>query len=120
MGLGEASIHQSFFVCVTESDRGALIEYGKSQGSSDEGDVHLSFTDSAKGNSKPLNVRFYAFGIEDAPVKIMDAHLLSRKLTRTACKGETWEDPPTGLCTQECHSACDPLAGRKIVQRQGL
>jgi len=111
VGLGEASIHQSFFVCVTESDRGALIEYGKSQGSSDEGDVHLSFTDSAKGNSKPLNVRFYAFGIEDAPVKIMDAHLLSRELTRTACKGETWEDPPTGLCTQECHSACDPLAG---------
>lgn len=27
------------------------------------------------------------------------------------CRGVTWEDNPTSLCTQECDLTCDPLAG---------
>ena len=101
---------------MTESDDAVLIEYGKSEGSSDEGEVFLSFTDGTTGSgehaSKPLRVRFYAFGIEDLPAKIMDAHLLSRGLTLVTCKGKTYLDLPTSLCTDQCHETCDPLAGK--------
>lgn len=90
------------------------IEYGKSQGSSNAGDVFLSFGDVAQnGTDPPLRVQFYAFGIEDVPAKIMDAHLLLRKLTEVTCKGITREDNPTGLCAEhECHLNCDPTAGK--------
>ncbi|XP_078358434.1 uncharacterized protein LOC144643147 isoform X2 [Oculina patagonica] len=112
VGIGTKSVHQSYFVCVTEEPNKAVrIEYGKSPGSSDAGDVFLSFGDVEKEGSKPLSVRFYAFGIEDVPVKIMDAHLLQRQLTETSCKGETREDHPTGLCAEKCHITCDPTAG---------
>ena len=98
------------------SDDAALIECGKSPGSSDEGEVFLSFTDETSGTgedvSKSLRARFYAFGIEDVPAKIMDAHLLSRSLTKATCKGKTWLDLPTSLCTDQCHETCDPLAGK--------
>lgn len=80
--------------------------------------MFLAYTDSGKDDTKPLNVRFYAFGVEEDPAKIMDAHLLSRKLTRIKCKGKTWEDNPTGLCSQECHITCDPLAGEKLLWQQ--
>ncbi|XP_068693345.1 uncharacterized protein [Montipora foliosa] len=111
VGIGAVSIHQSYFVCLRESNKAVRIEYGKSQGSSDAGDVFLSFGDVVERDSKPLSVRFYGFGIEDLPAKIMDAHLLSRRLTETICKGKTREDNPTGLCVEECHLTCDPTAG---------
>lgn len=98
-----------------EPNKAVRIEYGKSLGSSDAGDVFLSFGDVAKENSEPLSVRFYAFGIQDVPVKIMDAHLLMRRLTKTSCKGETREDHPTGLCAEKCHISCDPTAGKTII-----
>ncbi len=105
-----------------EPNKAVRIEYGKSPGGSDAGDVFLSFGDVAKDNSgaknddpKILSVRFYAFGVEDVPVKIMDAHLLMRKLTKTSCKGETREDHPTGMCAEKCHITCDPTAGKTIM-----
>ena len=112
VGIGTESIHQSYFVCVTESKEAVRIEYGKSQGSSDAGDVYLSFGDVSEDGSDPPRVQFYAFGIEDVPAKIMDAHLLPRKLTDAGCKGSTREDNPTGLCAEQCHLNCDPTAGK--------
>ena len=82
VGLGEASIHQSFFVCVTEWNKGVLIEYGKSQGSSDEGDVFLAYTDSEKGDSKPLNVRFYAFFFRESSGKDNGRSFIVKKVNQ--------------------------------------
>ena len=117
VGIGTKSIHQSYFVCVTEEPNKAVrLEYGKSPGSSDAGDVFLSFGDVEKDGNKLLGVRFYAFGIDENSLKIMDAHLLKRKLTKTSCKGETKEDHPTGLCREPCHRTCDPTAGKTTTQ----
>ena len=81
--------------------------------SSDAGAVFLSFGDVAEnGSDPPPSVQFYAFGIENDPAKIMDAHLLSRKLTEATCKGRTRVDNPTGLCAEPCHVNCDPTAGK--------
>ena len=59
----------------------------------------------------PINARFYAFGNDENPAKIMDPHLVSRRLTTTECKGDTVKDRETNLCVHECHKDCDPLAG---------
>ena len=59
----------------------------------------------------PINARFYAFGNDEKPAKIMDAHLVSRRLTIAECKGDTVKDMETDLCVQKCHKDCDPLAG---------
>lgn len=59
----------------------------------------------------PINARFYAFGNDENPAKIMDAHLVSRGLTTAECKGDTVKDMETNLCVHECHKDCDPLAG---------
>lgn len=59
----------------------------------------------------PINARFYAFGNDQNPAKVMDAHLVSRQLTRAECKGDTVRDMETNLCVQKCHKDCDPLAG---------
>ena len=76
--------------------------------------MFLSFGDVAEDESdSTLSVHFYAFGIEDVPAKIMDAHLLPRKLTEATCKGKTRMDNPTGLCAEQCHLNCDPTAGKK-------
>ncbi|KAJ7356389.1 hypothetical protein OS493_025500 [Desmophyllum pertusum] len=109
--LGDASLYQSYFVCVTESDKGTLIEYGKSLGTSDSGDIYLNLIDSEDTN----NVRFYGFGNDANPAKVMDAHLVSRQLTKAECKGDTVKDLVTSLCVQKCHKDCDPLAGCKTA-----
>ena len=46
----------------------------------------------------PINARFYAFGNDENPAKVMDAHLVSRKLTRAECRGDTVRDMETNLC----------------------
>ncbi|KAJ7375171.1 hypothetical protein OS493_001909 [Desmophyllum pertusum] len=109
--LGDASLYQSYFVCVTESDTSTLIEYGKSLGTSDSGDIYLNLIDSEVTN----NVRFYGFGNDANPAKVMDAHLVSRQLTKAECKGDTVKDLATSLCVQKCHKDCDPLAGCKTA-----
>ncbi|KAL9984080.1 hypothetical protein ACROYT_G006336 [Oculina patagonica] len=107
--LGDASLYQSYFVCITESEISTLIEYGKSLGTSDSGDIYLNMIDS----QDHINARFYAFGNDANPAKVMDAHLVSRHLTKAECKGDTVRDKETNLCVQECHKDCDPLAGCK-------
>ena len=59
-----------------------------------------------------LNIRFYAFGNDVKPAKVMDAHIVSRALTKTECKGDTVRDPKLDVCVQDCHPDCDPLAGK--------
>ncbi|KAL9983627.1 hypothetical protein ACROYT_G005826 [Oculina patagonica] len=105
--LGDASLYQSYFVCITESEISTLIEYGKSLGTSDSGDIYLNMIDI----QDHINARFYAFGNDANPAKVMDAHLVSRHLTKAECKGDTVRDMETNLCVQECHKDCDPLAG---------
>ncbi|XP_078348817.1 uncharacterized protein LOC144633816 isoform X1 [Oculina patagonica] len=107
ISIGDTLLYQSYFVCLYEKPNSTLIEYGKSLGTSESGDVYLTYLDT----DHPLNVRFYAFGNMDASVKIWDAHILSRDLTNADCKGDTCKDLPTNLCVQKCHSLCDPFAG---------
>ena len=95
-------------MCITETERSTLIEYGKSLGTSDSGDVYLNLIDS----DDHLNVRFYAFGNDENPAKVMDAHLLSRALTKTECRGDTVKDEELEICIQNCHRDCDPYAGK--------
>ena len=95
---------------MTESENRSLIEYGKSLGTSDSGDIYLTTPD----NEKRLNVRFYAFGNDENPAKVMDSHIVPRRLTRAECKGDTVKDLETSLCHQLCHQDCDPLAGKII------
>lgn len=105
--LGDANLFQCYFVCVTESDSSTLIEYGKTLGTSEIGDIYLNMLDA----SDRLNVRFYAFGNGDKKLDVIDAHIVSRDMTETECKGDTHMDLETRLCTQKCHEDCDPLHG---------
>ncbi|RMX57793.1 hypothetical protein pdam_00006741 [Pocillopora damicornis] len=93
-----------------------LIEYGKSLGTSDGGDIYLTHLDA----NDPLPVRFYAFGNMDKVVKIWDAHIIPRDLTDADCKGSTYKDPPTNLCFLKCHEYCDPFAGCKNAGAKDL
>ena len=106
--LGDATLYQSYFVCVTEAENSTVIEYGKSLGTSDSGDVYLNLIDSVNH----LNVRFYAFGNDEKPAKIMDAHIVPRSLTEADCKGDTVRERGLDMCVQKCHMFCDPLAGK--------
>ncbi|XP_068740594.1 uncharacterized protein [Montipora capricornis] len=106
-GLGDANLLQSYFVCITETDSSTLIEYGKTLGTTESGDIYLNRLDT----EQHLNVRFYAFGNGDKKVDIIDAHIVSRDLTTAICKGDTYMDYETMLCTQRCHEDCDPLHG---------
>ena len=107
-GLGDPNLLQSYFVCVTESESSTLIEYGKTLGTTDSGDIYLNMLDT----SERLNVRFYAFGNGDKKLDVIDAHIVSRDMTSAECKGDTHMDLETRLCTQRCHEDCDPLYGK--------
>ena len=65
MSIGDALLYQSYFVCLYEKPNSTLIEYGKSLGTSDGGDIYLTHLDA----NDPLPVRFYAFGNMDKVVK---------------------------------------------------
>lgn len=106
-GLGDANLLQSYFACVTESKNTTLIEYGKTLGTTESGDIYLNMLDT----SQRLKVRFYAFGNGDRKLDVTDAHIVSRDLTQADCKGDTYMDLETRLCTQRCHEDCDPLQG---------
>ena len=107
-GLREATLLQSYFVCVTESETSTLLEYGKTQGTTESGDIYLNMLDT----DGRLNVRFYAFGISDKKLEVVDAHNVPRGMTKAKCKGDTKKDLETMLCTQKCHEYCDPLHGK--------
>ena len=114
VGLGNAVLYQSYFVCLKETSKGTVIEYGKSRGSTEFGDVYLTMIDS----NDPLYVRFYSFGNGEKPLEIIDAHIISRRLTKAECKGDTVLDKLTNMCVQNCHELCDPTLGKKISQQQ--
>ena len=107
VGLGADILYQSYFVCVKESSASTVIEYGKSQGTTETGDVYLTMIDT----DQPLNVRFYSFGNGEKPLEIVDAHIISRHLTKANCKGDTVLDVQTNMCVQNCHPQCDPAQG---------
>ncbi|XP_031555977.1 uncharacterized protein LOC116292765 [Actinia tenebrosa] len=109
VALGDALLYQSYFVCVTESPTSTVIEYGKSQGTTDSGDVYLTMID----HDQPLHVRFYSFANGEEQAQVVDSHVVSRKLTTAECKGDTYRDKEEPNCVQRCHEACAPLAGCK-------
>ena len=107
MALGESVLYESYFVCITISGQATLIEYGKSIGTKDAGNVHLNLID----RSRDFDIRFYAFGNQDEPANIMDAHVISHKRTGVTCKGNTVKDNIENLCANNCHNHCDLVAG---------
>lgn len=107
VGLGSGILYQSYFVCVRESSEGTLIEYGKSQGFSENRDVFLSMID----KKNPLFPRFFTFGNGEELVQVVDVHVLSRRLSNVNCRGDTVLDQETNVCVQNCHELCDPAQG---------
>ncbi|XP_032235405.2 uncharacterized protein LOC116617089 isoform X2 [Nematostella vectensis] len=119
VGLGDSKLYQSYFVCLRETDDSTIIEYGKTSGRTNAGDVYLTMIDAKDkvGDNEPLKVRFYAFGNDDNDLQVMDAHIQDRAQTQTKCMGSTKEVPGETYCLQDCHEACDPLVGCK--EREG-
>lgn len=110
VGLGADILYQSYFVCLKETAENTVIEFGKSQGTTEAGDVYLTMID----KDKPLYVRFYSFGNGEKPMEIVDAHIISRHLTKASCKGDTVFDNERNICVQHCHEMCDPTKGRVL------
>ncbi|XP_078353422.1 uncharacterized protein LOC144638115 isoform X2 [Oculina patagonica] len=107
VGLGADVLYQHYFACVKETSVSTVIEYGKSLGTSERGDVYLTMMDT----QDPLQVRFWSFGNGDEPLEIVDAHIVSRHLTEANCRGDTSLDPESNMCVQNCHELCDPTRG---------
>ena len=116
VGLGAEILYQSYFVCVKETSKSIVIEYGKSQGTTEFGDVYLTMID----RDYPLFVRFYSFGNGEDPMEVVDAHILSRHLTKAHCKGDTVHDKQTNMCVQDCHVFCDPNQGMETYFSNSL
>ena len=111
VGLGADILYQSYFVCVKESSESTVIEYGKSQGTTEKGDVYLTMID----RDDPLYVRFYSFGTGEKSLEVVDTHIISRHLTKANCRGDTVLDKKTNMCVQNCHIQCDPTQGKKKI-----
>ena len=110
VGLGADILYQSYFVCLNETSKSTVIEYGKSKETTEFGDVYLTMIDI----DKPLHVRFYSFGNGEQPLEVVDSHIISRHLTKTNCSGGTVHDNQTNMCVQHCHELCDPSQGKKV------
>lgn len=108
VGLGDEILYQPYFVCVKQEPDATVIEYGKSQGTTEQGEIYLSMIDK---ETPRLHVRFYAFGNGEDGLEITDAHVLKRSLTKAECKGDTTKQVGTNMCLQKCHEMCDPLKG---------
>ena len=111
IGLGDEILYQPYFVCVKQEPDATVIEYGKSQGTTEQGEIYLSMIDKEKSR---LHVRFYAFGNGEDGLEITDAHVLKRSLTKAECKGDTTKHVGTNMCLQKCHEMCDPLKGMTV------
>ena len=107
VGLGADILYQTYFVCLEETSHSTVIEYGKSQGTTENGDVYLTMID----GDDHLFVRFYSFGNGEQPLDVVDAHVISRHLTKSSCRGDTVLDKQTKMCVQHCHELCDPTQG---------
>ena len=113
VGLGTAILYQSYFVCLKETPKSTVIEYGKSLSTTGSGDVYLTMID----RDDPLFVRFFSFGNGEKPLQVVDAHIVSRRLTNADCKGDTMRDNQTNMCVQHCHELCDPTQGIPFLFR---
>ena len=113
VGLGTAILYQSYFVCLKETSKSTVIEYGKSLSTTESGDVYLTMLD----RDDPLFVRFYSFGNGEKPLQVVDAHIVSRRLTQAKCRGDTMRDNQTNICVQHCHELCDPFQGIPFLFR---
>ena len=109
VGLGADILYQSYFVCVKETSHSTVVEYGKSQGTTEFGYVYLTMIDRVK----PNNVRFFSFGNGEELLEVVDAHIISRHLTKAYCRGDTVLDKDTNMCVQNCHIMCDPNQGEE-------
>lgn len=107
VGLGSDILYQTYFVCVKETSHRTVIEYGKSSGSGEDGDVYLTMID----EGSPHLVRFYSYGNGEDPLEIVDAHIVPRSETKANCKGDTSLDAVSNMCLQSCHELCDPDRG---------
>ena len=107
VGLGSNILYQTYFVCLKETSHRTVIEYGKSRGSAEDGEVFLTMID----EEHPLFVRFYSFGNGEDPLDIVDAHIILRNLMKATCKGDTSLDVVSNMCLQSCHELCDPDRG---------
>lgn len=111
VGLGADILYQSYFVCFKETPESTVIEYGKSQGTTEVGDVYLTMIDT----DKPIQCRFYSFGNGEKAMEVVDAHIISRHLTKANCRGDTILDKDTNMCVQNCHIQCEPTQGEELL-----
>ena len=111
VGLGADILYQTYFVCLKETLHSTVIEYGKTQGSTENGDVYLTMID----RHHPLLVRFYSFGNGEETLEVVDAHVISRHLTKANCRGDTALDNQTNMCVQHCNELCDPTQGNTFI-----
>ena len=80
---------------MTETSERTVIEYGKSSRSTLNGEVFLTMIDT----TNPLYVRWYSFGNGEEPLQVVNAHILSRQLTKATCRGKNGIDEETKMCT---------------------
>ncbi|KAJ7378596.1 hypothetical protein OS493_021896 [Desmophyllum pertusum] len=107
VGLGADILYQSYFVCVKETSEHTVIEYGKSQGTTETGNVYLTMID----RENPQSVRFFSYGNGEETLEIVDSHIVPRSQTKANCKGDTSFDVASNMCVQSCHELCDPDRG---------
>ena len=50
-------------------------------------------------------------------MQVVDAHIVSRRLTQAKCRGDTMRDNQTNICVQHCHELCDPFQGIPFLFR---
>lgn len=85
-----------------------LVEYGKSLGILDIGDIYLNLID----NVGYFNVCFYVFGNDENFVMVMDFYIVLCQLIKVECKGDIVKDFEINFCIQKCYEDCDFLVGK--------
>ncbi|XP_077985124.1 uncharacterized protein LOC144439764 [Glandiceps talaboti] len=115
-GLGDATLHQNYFVCVEflKYERATLIEYGKYMGDENERIIYLSYKD----KHSPIKPVFYAFGSGSKDVTVFQVNLPRRQppTSRAQCGPGTQYQADSKLCVLNCHPSCHPDYGCVISQ----
>ncbi|XP_077985433.1 uncharacterized protein LOC144440064 [Glandiceps talaboti] len=113
-GLGDAVLHQSYFVCVTilTSEQETLIEYGKYSG--DEKKItYLTYIDK-HSNIVP---NFYAIGSGNEDVTLYHLRLPDRRPpVSTQCGHGTRFNADKQICELDCDEHCHPDYGCMILE----
>lgn len=110
LSLGDDNLYQSYFVCLDQTFDNTLISFGKTLENSKDGDAYLVCID----NSKPLPIKFYAFGNKKEAVEVLHVSYVPHRLMNIRCKGTSslYMDFERAVCVPRCHELCEPLAGR--------